>query len=200
MALKAVALESTKLIEPVKFVFERYRTMAEKGEIPIKAVRVPDYRRWSYILSLIEKKYECLMDIGIGHGQFIESASRSGMFGRIKGADIRRYSGPLEHLFEFVSYDLTTAPDRNLRSPIVTCMECIEHIPDPLFDQAVANLKVLATQRLIVTVPYSEREPLPKFHHQRFTVRRLVSLFPNSEITLLAYGSSIPWALVDMQL
>jgi hypothetical protein len=195
--LRTVVLESLKIGDAVRPVYERFLAEVEANGLPKNTVRAADYRRWTYILDVLGRHDE-LSDIGIGHGQFVQAARNSGKFGRIKGADIRRYEG-IEKVngFDFIQYDLTTQPPTDLRSGVVTCMECIEHIAGPDFDTAVANLKRLARARLIVTVPYAEKEPLPSYHFQRFTVRRLLDLFPGGEVTLLANGPAISWAMVD---
>jgi hypothetical protein len=160
---------------------------------PPNGLRLADYQRWSFVLSLIGSTDD-LLDIGIGMGQFVDAAMRSARFGRVRGVDRKPHS-QLRNLlgFEFVSYDLTQPP-ASLSADVVTCMECLEHIPDPHFDIAVHNLFEIARNRLIVTVPFEEREPLPPYHHQRFDEARLERLFPGAELYQLGN-----WALADLR-
>lgn len=111
-----------------------------------------DYLRWSLVLSEIANARD-LLDIGIGRGQFPDAAKNAGLV-RVRGADRKRHSQlSINADWDYVEYDLTAEPPRDLKSDVVTCMECIEHIKDPGFAAAVENLKALALKRLIVTVP-----------------------------------------------
>ncbi len=153
-----------------------------------------DYQRWSIVLRRLNGGD--LLDIGIGLGQFPDAAVRSRKFTRVRGADRKPHSEYRNLIgFEFVTYDLTTDPG-DLAADVVTCMECIEHIPSPGFDDAVANLKRITRKRLIVTVPFEEPEPLPHYHFQRFDMTRLEKLFPGARIDVLQWEGT-PWALVD---
>ena len=80
----------------------------------------------------------------------------------------------------------------------MTCLECIEHIPDPGFEVAVANLQVMFRRKLIVSVPLCEAEPLYKGHHEEFTAARLRELFPGAEITVLLLERQAHWAMVEI--
>jgi hypothetical protein len=166
------------------------------GKTPANGLRIADYRRWSVILDRLGKGD--LLDIGMGMGQFCDAAVRSGRFSRVRGAD-RKLHSAFRNLsgFEVVSYDLAQPPNE-LRSQVVTCLECIEHIPNPAFALAVDHLRNIATERLIITVPYEEPEPIPPYHHQRFTLDRLNSLFPDGTIEVMDKGGGTAWALVDI--
>lgn len=167
------------------------------GLTPQNGLRKADYLRWSVVLERLDGGD--LLDIGVGMGQFPDAAVRSGMFRRVRGCDRKKHSGYRNLLgYEFVAYDLTTDPGE-LSAEIVTCLECIEHIPDGPFEIAVSNLKRMARSRLVVTVPFEEREPLPSYHHQRFDMGRLKTLFPTGTIEVLRKESSSAWALVDIR-
>lgn len=156
-----------------------------------------DYCRWSLVLRKLDAGNDVL-DIGIGRGQFADAVMLTKQFARVRGADRRKHSKYRNDTgFDYVEYDLTTAPRDSLQAQIVTCLECIEHIPDPAFASAVRHLQALARERLIVTVPFEEPEPLPSMHRQRFTRERLEGLFPGGEICLLSKGATVRWALID---
>jgi hypothetical protein len=191
---KVLLLEEVAIGPQLKSVLDDFKARHAAGAPIGNGLNLIDYRRWSHVLDLIPDGSD-LLDIGVGLGQFVNAAMLSGRFQRVRGADYRPHSG-LQFLtdFELLRADLTRAPD--LSAQIVTCMEVIEHIKTPGFDAAVDNLKKMTNERLLVTVPYAEH-PLPSYHHQRFTVDRLDALFPGGEITLMAEGRTIRWALVD---
>ena len=156
-----------------------------------------DYKRWSIVLEKSEGHRD-ILDIGIGRGQFPDICKFSGKFDRVVGADFRPHSMLRNDSdFEYAAYNLTIPAPKHMKTDLVTCLECIEHIKDPGFDKAVENLKDVALNRLIVTVPFMEPLPLPHYHHQRFTAERLASLFPGSEITMFAIGRNIRWVMAD---
>lgn len=155
-----------------------------------------DYARWSFVAGMVAG-CDDLLDVGIGMGQFPDAMNYCGI-ARIRGVDYRKHSLLTNETgFEFVIHDITDPPQPDLQAQVVTCMECIEHIPDPQFSAAVAHLKAMARERLIVTVPFEEPIPLPSFHHQRFDQKRLSELFPGSDLILLAKAEKVRWALVD---
>lgn len=193
-----VSLESVKLCDEVGVVFEDYKTLVKKKQIPASFIRIQDYKRWSYTLDLI-REHSDLLDIGIGAGQFVKAAALTKTITSVKGADYRKHSNLQEGLhFEYVTCDLTKKQSEDLSAEVVTCLECIEHIANPGFKTAVENLLAMARERLIITIPYAEPEPLPRYHYQRFTDNRLEQLFPDGKITLMATNKTIHWALVDI--
>lgn len=198
-----VTLENTKLRDDVRRSLEFWRQEAQDGRVKQGAARTQDFRRWSYVLNLIEPTPHSavdLVDVGVGLGQFATIAASTKKFDRVRGLDYTRYQEMDASAFDFVQHDITKQPPTTLHADVVTCLECIEHIKSPGFEKAVENLKAMARKRLIVSVPYAEKEPLPRFHHQRFDTRRLRQLFPRAEITLLANGPEISWALVDTKI
>jgi hypothetical protein len=168
----------------------------DDGRTPANGLRMADYRRWSVVLDRLDQGD--LLDIGIGMGQFCDAAVRSRRFTRVRGADRKLHSGYRNFTgFEFVNYDLAQPPC-GLSAQIVTCLECIEHIQDPTFNKAVHHLKMIATERLVLTVPFEEPEPISRYHHQRFTLDRLTSLFPDATFEVMDKGGGASWALVDI--
>lgn len=171
-SFKAIVLENTKLGSETRAVFEECQEAVANGRAKPQSIRPPDFRRWSYVLGLIRPvadEIPELLDVGVGLGQFATIASQTGWFKSVRGADRMRCEGLDESRFALSIYDITTKPSREMRADIVTCMECIEHIPDPEFGQAVANLKLLARKRLIVTVHMPKRAaselPSPALHN-----------------------------------
>lgn len=185
-----VMLDEIEISQPVAKVVDLRSDEATDSSID-------DYKRWTVVLEKIQGHRE-LLDIGIGRGQFPDVCKFTGDFDRVIGADFRAHSKLRnDSNFEYVTYDLTIPPPEHLKAELVTCLECIEHVRSPAFDKAVHNLKEIAKNRLIVTVPFMEKEPIPRYHYQRFTAERLQSLFPDSEITMFAIGRSIRWAMAD---
>lgn len=194
-----IPLESIRITPDIDWTFRHYKKLAEKGEVAANHLRPADYRRWSFVYDLIPSDVT-LMDIGIGAGQFVNSASRSNRFESVIGVDYKYGTGLKQVSAHWTLVIQSLAAQRiptSLRAQVVTCMECIEHIADPQFDVAVKNLKRMAEERLIVTVPFEEKLPLPRYHKQRFDMDRLNALFPGAEITLISWKGQPLWAVAD---
>lgn len=194
-----IALETIRITPDIDWSLRHYRKLAEQGEVAANHVRTADYRRWSFVYDMIPSGVT-LMDIGVGAGQFVNAAGRSQRFESVMGVDYRYGSGLKQVSSHWTLVIQSLAARRipaSLTAQVVTCMECIEHIADPLFDVAVANLKRMATERLIVTVPFEEKLPLPRYHKQRFDMGRLNRLFPGGEVTLITWRETPLWAAVD---
>lgn len=99
------------------------------------------YQRMGWILGLLEKIPESVLEIGYGTGTFIEAAQISGV-DDCAGCDIAEY--PLPDGVKYLSWEQSLAQSWKL----VAMFDVLEHIPDLHF---LENLK---TEYLAVAVPY----------------------------------------------
>ena len=79
---------------------------------------------------------------------------------------------------------------------VVTCQEVLEHLPEEIFTRAIEELRRVCRGQLIITVPYREPEPIPKFHVRRFEDEDLARLFPHADFALLRRPRR-PWILIE---
>ncbi len=138
------------------------------------------------------------LDVGVGAGQFIGMVGISGSFARVAGVDrvrnrwylavhpsIEEHRCSIEHLpFDDDSFD------------VVTCMEVLEHLPEPIFEPGIAELRRVCRGQLLMTVPYREPEPMYATHVRRFEDDDLLDLFPDASFTLLDRPNR-PWMLIE---
>ncbi len=197
--LHTLDLSFLQLTPDIRWAFATYRRLAARGAVGANHVRSNDYKRWSAVYNMLEDK-SSLIDVGIGAGQFVNAAAKSRRFSSVIGVDCRQTSG-LQQLSKFwtlVIHDITSPYQPSwLQADVVTCMETIEHIHQRDFPRAIDNLKGMAKRRLIVSVPFEEPLPLPRFHRQRFDHDRLEKLFPGAQVTLIAKDDRPLWAVVD---
>jgi hypothetical protein len=200
--LKVVLLDKVKLREDVRVTFDKWRNAVEDGRIPKAAVRASDFRRWSYILDKIQPAASAetdLVDVGTGLGQFASTAAGSQIFGSVRSLDAARHSKLQRCGFEFIEHNIARFTPPTLHGDVVTCVARLEQLQSPGFENAIDNLRAMARERLLLCVPYDEDAPSPQSHRQRFNASRLRRMFPRAEITLLALGKTISWALVDLK-
>ena len=193
---RSTVIDNIAMSPEVRKVFDEYKKIY--GETARNFLRSSDYKRWSYVLSQIQGGGR-LLDVGIGIGQFVYAAEMSGKFSEVVGVDIRPHSGlvQLNDRVELVWANAADLPFEDGEFEDVTCMECLEHMDDETFEAALSELRRVARRELMVTIPYDEPEPLPAGHLQRFPNERIITTFPDAEVTLLRRRTSkVPWALV----
>lgn len=159
---------------------------------------VNDWSRISYVHSLIPDKGSVL-DVGTGQGHFVNALSKSTKIERLATIDIKTSQRFFKH-GEYEQYKMSVS-DMKFECEefdTVVCMEVIEHLKDEDFENAIPELRRVTKSKLIVTVPFCEPEPLPKYHHQSFSIDRIKKLFPNATFTLLMKKpvTRVPWLLV----
>lgn len=142
-----------------------------------------------------------VVDVGSGAGLLVNYLGDQKRYARLTSVDIRDHSKRIVHpdatyfLRDIRKRDFTLDPHDT-----VFCMEVIEHCEAGYNAQILANLRRTALRRLVITVPFNEPEPVwwhdkPGGHRQRFTLPKLVALFPNAYATLLPrYG--VDWIML----
>lgn len=127
-----------------------------------------------------------VIDVGTGHGVLLHMLADSGGFKFIRGLDVRIHSQAM--LRPDVEYICGSITDESIALPIsdtVICMEVIEHLEEKFNSIALNNLRRATIQRLVLTVPFEEPEPVwwhdrPGGHRQSFNLEKLARLFPNA--------------------
>lgn len=101
-----------------------------------------------------------LLDAGCGNGFFCHWLAQRCRMGSVTGVDVstprveiarQRYPG-----FTFVEGDLQQLPFADSQFDVVTCIEVLEHMPDPA--AVLRELVRVARRHVVVTVP--DRQPL----------------------------------------
>jgi SAM-dependent methyltransferase len=133
------------------------------------------YQRLGWILGLIGRIPESVLEFGYGTGTFVEAAQVTGV-AKCVGCDITEY--PLPKGVEFMGWDRALEPNWDL----VGMFDVLEHIPDLSF------LGELKTNYLAVAVPFCRwkdlgddwfrdwRMLLPNEHLHHFDPDSLVGL------------------------
>ena len=141
--------------------------------------------------------------MGVGAGQFLHAMSKSDRnFKSIKGLDISKHSKFISDNddLEMIYASIGDIPLKDNSVDIVTCLEVIEHLDSKLMLKGVKELRRVAKSRMILTVPYCEKEPLPRFHKQRYTLTRIKRIFPKAKITFFSLNNSMAWIMIDERL
>ncbi len=130
-----------------------------------------------------------VLDVGTGHGALLHMLADSGLYKAIRGFDIKTHSkAVLRDDVQYITGSIATPALVMPRSDTVICMEVLEHLEAEYNSIALKNLRSHAVERLIVTVPFEEPEPVwwhdkPGGHRQSFSVEKLSELFPTAFAT-----------------
>jgi SAM-dependent methyltransferase len=143
---------------------------------------------------------ESVLDVGVGAGQLLNALRKNEMIAEVHGIDIKLHS-KFKKLDDRIHVHLGSVdqlPFEDNQFQNVICMEVLEHVEKEVFLKGVDELRRVCRDRLFMTVPFKEPEPLPKFHKLRFEKEDLDQYFPNAKITILEReGSNVPWALME---
>jgi SAM-dependent methyltransferase len=146
-----------------------------------------DLGRYAYVMTRVRGS---LLDVGCGHGIFLD-----GYEGTDKaGVDIRPKG---EHDWPYHLADAASLPFPDASWDTVSAQEMLEHQPDGKMETVLAELRRVARERLLVTVPFCERR-LRSGHVQRFDADRVRELFPGARYWILDKGGkAYPWILIE---
>ena len=195
--IEAIVLEEIILNDFVAAEHERYSN--EYAISHPNLIRRPDYARWSFVQNKIPDGKK-ILDVGVGVGQFINSLERSQRCLEVKGVDIKKHGQFLASEVGNVEVIYSNANDLPLADnsfDYVTCLEVIEHLDDEDMFRVISEVRRVAKEKAIFTVPYCEKTPIPSYHKQRYTLSRLKEIFPDSEIKLCAVDRIIHWAYIE---
>jgi ubiquinone/menaquinone biosynthesis C-methylase UbiE len=160
-----------------------------------------EWSRLTYAMRKI-KPGKSILDVGVGRGYFVNMLQWSKKFEKVSGIDIIAHNQ--SKFAKGVSVSVMDV--RGLQLPdnafdTVICMEVLEHMPENETSGALAELRRVARNQLIVTVPFLEPEPIAKYHKRRFTEDDVKTLFPKARFSLLLKSpvNRVPWLFVDEQ-
>jgi SAM-dependent methyltransferase len=150
------------------------------------AARPHDLARYAYVLGKVRGS---LLDVGCGRGEFVDAYQD----GPKAGVDLT----PLPDA-GWPSYvaDAAELPFADRSWDTVSAQEMLEHQPDDRVDVVLAELRRVARERVLITVPFCQRH-LRSGHLQRFDAARLSQMFPTASFTILDKGEGYPWVLVE---
>ena len=112
----------------------------------------------------IEDTIECLppdahtlLDVGCGNGLFVNTLTGSApdRFERVVGLDLSEEALKDVHV-EKVRGSITDLPFEPGSFDLVTCLEVVEHIPQPEFEAALAELRRVSSKYVLLTVPNNQ--------------------------------------------
>jgi len=196
----SVILEQVTLLEEIKSELGRYTELYL--ETHANLIRLPDYARWSFVLEKIPDN-SSILDVGVGVGQFVNAAARSGRFAKVSGLDIRQHPQFISSEIGDVDISYENARNMSFKSQsydYVTCMEVIEHLDTDEMMDTISELRRIAKEKILITIPYCEKEPIPSYHKQRFTISRIQELFPNGDVKLCTRDRWIEWAYIEEEM
>ncbi|MCX8479485.1 MAG: hypothetical protein RL138_939 [Bacteroidota bacterium] len=148
-------------------------------------------------ISMIPSGINNLLDVGTGNAAFLAVLEERLAISQIEG---------LEYSEAGIRNKLCKAPVRQGsadRLPfnkfdfdLVTCLEVLEHLPQPVFRNAVQEIQRVAGKYILVSVPYQENRVNvtcpqcnckfnPNTHVRSFYKRDIENLFADFELTFL---------------
>ena len=146
-----------------------------------------DYARFDDVFDRIKGK--TVLDVGFGNGEMLERLSDF----EVTGVDIN--IGNIQEVpynVQIYKMDIRSLDFEDNSFDTVIAMEIIEHNPEEDNERMISELRRVA-ERVIVTVPFEEAEPLYKGHTQSFNQEKIDRLFPNAETWIMLRGKGTPW-------
>lgn len=194
-----VDLSNVNLDEHTARVYESY--VERLGTERLRGVyRYKNFTRFAYVLARIEG--ESILDVGVFTGQFLDAIALSEKFKCVEGIDIVEKPGffTIADSYARRNADVRSLPYRDDEFEIVTCMEVLEHLPVCDFPRALAELRRVCGDRLIISLPYDEQPPLSTNHYQAFDDGKLSEFFPKADMTILMDRGKEVWVLIEESL
>ena len=192
----------------VKGVFRKERKIRNQVEkkfnylFPIRGEGFYSRYDWKRLeLALLFCNGKSLLDIGPYNGAFLEMCFKKG-FIKIVGLDICKHKSLL--LPPGASFDLCDVTQMKYQKEsfdVVCAMEIIEHLPPKDVLTAIKNIRSVASQRIIYSLPFKEPHPLYKEtelsgHKQSFNENDILSLFPQCYFIRVEAGLGVPWVVI----
>ena len=137
-----------------------------------------DRERIERTLALIPEGTRTILDVGCGDGAVTNSLQERGI--KITGVDFSRTA--LQHFSgSKVTGVIDALPFSDKSFELVICTEVLEHLPDGIYQAAVAELQRVASRWIIVSTPNDEYLPaglgVCRRCHTRYHVNRHVRTF-----------------------
>jgi uncharacterized UPF0146 family protein len=155
----------------------------------------PEWRRLAYCAELAVAGR--VIDAGSGPGVLPHLLLARRQDVGVISADLKRHSAWVARDgVEYVDWDIRKPHPSFLRpAETVFCLQTLQMLTARETGPVLEQLRKLTNARLIVSIPFSEREPLwwhdkPGGHRQRFTLDKLAEFFPNAVGTILPRPST----------
>lgn len=159
-----------------------------------------EWQRISFAFEKIQPGQRCL-EVGPGRGYLSNMICWSRKFDSQYAIDIRKPQMDhwLDSSITFIHQSITDMDFPDNYFDTVICMEVLEHLEDDDFHQGLAQIRRVCKNHLMMSVPYLEPLPLPKYHKQRLDEARIKSLFPQGRFTLMlkSPNTRVPWLLIE---
>ena len=158
---------------------------------------------WNRILQAFDTvKGQSVLDVGIGNGALVNMLKKSNNFDRVVGIDIKE-NAFLELLDEidFKTMNVLDLKFQDNEFDTVVCMEVLEHLEIKDFYTGLSELRRVAKNQLVLTVPFREKEPVwwhdkPGGHRQSFSLRKLNAIFPFGKAHLIDRPGGVHWIMI----
>ena len=187
--------ESENLLLEIKNIYSK-----QISETGLGIYSVPDWNRILQAFNIVEGK--SILDVGIGNGALVNMLKKSNKFNRITGVDINKHSKlVLLDGIEFKIMNILDLEFKDKEFDTIVCMEVLEHLEINDFYTGLSELRRVAKNQLILTVPFREKEPVwwhdkPGGHRQSFGLRKLNSMFPFGNGKLIEKPGGANWIMV----
>lgn len=193
---QVVDLKEVKLNE---YIVSTRRFYAEQhGEVPGSGTYSRhDWARVSHVFDLLARG-ERVLDVGVGSGQMINLLAMSDLYREVIGLDIRTHSRFIRQTdaFQMKQMNVADLQFEDHSFDAVICMEVLEHVNRATFVAGLKEIRRVCRGQLIMTVPFEEPEPLPRYHKQRFDRVKILELWPSATRRLLQ-RPGVSWALME---
>jgi len=184
-----------KLLTDVKEIYSKQ--ISESG---LGIYSDPDWNRILKAFNYVDGS--TVLDVGIGNGALVNMLHQSNNFDRVVGIDIKRNN--FLELLDGIEFNIMNILDLKFSDnefDTVICMEVLEHLEIKDFYTGLSELRRVAKDFLIVTVPYEEKEPVwwhDKLggHRQSFNLKKLNAIFPFGNGQIIDRPGGTNWIMI----
>jgi ubiquinone/menaquinone biosynthesis C-methylase UbiE len=168
-------------------------------------------RRFDQVAAMVPASAESLLDVGAGNGVFLSRLrdSRPMRYGGLERSDSARDVAQRELGIELTAGDIANLPFSARSWDVVTSLQVMEHLPNPLFNRAREEMARVANRYVIVNVPFREHRTFnrcpecgtrfPDYYHvRRFTDDTMTTLIPGFVLSRTEVIAKVSRALVSI--
>ncbi len=202
MIFHSLWLDDTYLSKEVEYVKSKFDEEYAKrfGRLQRKGLyRQDDWLRINYCYQLVNNIGKNVLDVGTGPGALLNTLHFDTNIQSAIGIDIRNYSKlvKLDDAIDIRIMDVGNMTFEDASFDTVICMEVLEHLNSDTFVSALSELRRVASERLIMTVPLCEPEPISQYHKKRFILDDIIKDFQGEKYTILQPKRGTPWVMIE---